>query len=129
MTETQPIDPTDDASPRPTYPTDRASLERACEMRFFRGTGPGGQNRNKVETGVRLTHRPSGLVVTAEEHRTQRANREAAFERMATRLEEMQRVETPRVPTRPSAGSRERRLEGKRRASTIKRLRTAPLEE
>jgi protein subunit release factor B len=106
------------------YPTDRASLERDCDMQFFRGTGPGGQNRNKVETAVRLTHRPSGLVVTAEEHRTQRANREAAFERMAARLEEMQRVETPRVATKPTVSSRERRLETKRRAGARKRLRT-----
>jgi protein subunit release factor B len=106
------------------YPTDRASLERDCDMQFFRGTGPGGQNRNKVETAVRLTHRPSGLVVTAEEHRTQRANREAAFERMAARLEEMQRPEIPRVRTKPTVGSRERRLEEKRRASAVKRLRT-----
>ncbi len=105
------------------YPTDRSALERDCDMQFFRGTGPGGQNRNKVETGVRLTHRPSGLVVTAEEHRTQRANREAAFERMATRLEDLQRVETPRLATKPTAASHRRRLEAKRRASAVKRLR------
>jgi protein subunit release factor B len=114
---------------RPVYATDRESLERDCDMQFFRGTGPGGQNRNKVETAVRLTHRPSGLVVTAEEHRTQRANREAAYERMATRLEELQRVETPRVATRPTAASRERRLEAKRRASALKRLRTQRIED
>ena len=111
------------------YSTDRASLERDCEMQFFRGTGPGGQNRNKVETAVRLVHRPTGLMVTAEEHRTQRANREAAYTRMAARLEEMQRPEVPRVPTKPSVGSRERRLDTKRRASAQKRLRTVRFDE
>ena len=57
------------------YPTDRASLERDCDIEFFIATGPGGQNRNKVETGVRLVHRPSGTMVTATERRSQHANR------------------------------------------------------
>lgn len=113
----------------PVYATDRASLERDCDLQFFRGTGPGGQNRNKVETGVRLTHRPSGVVVTAEEHRTQGANRDAAFRRMAERLEALMYVAPPRTPTKPSAASKERRLQDKRRSSTIKRLRSAPSDE
>jgi protein subunit release factor B len=111
------------------YPTDRASLERDCDMTFLFGTGPGGQNRNKVETGVRLVHRPTGLMVTATNRRSQHANREAAYERMAERLEEMQREIAPRIPTAPSAGSKERRLEAKRRLSAIKRARTAPSDE
>ena len=112
-----------------TYPTDRDSLERDCDIDYFIASGPGGQHRNKVETGVRLTHRPSGTVVTATERRSQRANREAAFERMAARLEEQQRVPTPRTPTRPSAASRVRRLETKRRTSTIKQLRSTTPDE
>jgi protein subunit release factor B len=111
------------------YPTDRESLERDCDMDFFIATGPGGQHRNKVETGVRLVHRPSGIVVTATERRSQHANREAAFERMASRLEELGREEVPRIPTRPSTASRERRLNAKRRASQIKRGRATPPEE
>ena len=108
------------------YPTDRASLERDCDIEFLRATGPGGQNRNKVETAVRLTHRPTGIAVTATERRSQSANREAAFARMAARLEELQREDIPRVPTKPSAASRERRLDEKRRASATKRQRATP---
>lgn len=111
------------------YPTDRASLERDCDIQYFIATGPGGQHRNKVETGVRLTHRPTGIVVTATERRSQRANREAAFERMAIRLDDLQKVVEPRIPTRPSAGSRERRLEGKRRAGERKRARRLSLSD
>ena len=106
------------------YPTDRDSLERDCDLEFFIGSGPGGQHRNKVETGVRLTHRPSGISVTATERRSQHANREIAYERMATRLEDMQHVAPPRKPTRPTAASRERRLEAKRRDASIKRQRS-----
>ena len=47
------------------YPTDRESLERDSDLEFFIASGPGGQHRNKVETGVRLVHRPTGITVTA----------------------------------------------------------------
>lgn len=106
------------------YPVDRASLERDCTVEFFIASGPGGQHRNKVETGVRLVHRPSGIMVTATERRSQYANREMAFERMAERLEIVQRPQVPRVPTRPSAGSRTRRLQTKRRTALSKQRRT-----
>ena len=108
------------------YPTDREALERDSDVEFFIASGPGGQHRNKVETGVRLLHRPSGIVVTATERRSQHANREMAFQRMAERLEEQQKVAIPRKPTRPSAASRQRRLEEKRHAGQIKKQRSLP---
>ncbi|MGH9803511.1 MAG: peptide chain release factor-like protein, partial [Blastocatellia bacterium] len=91
------------------FPTDRESLERDCDVEFFVAGGPGGQHRNKVETGVRLTHRPTGVVVTATERRSQSANRDAAYERMAEKLEKMQRPRKPRKATKPSAASKRRR--------------------
>ena len=114
---------------KPRYPTDRESLERDCDIEFFIAGGPGGQNRNKVATAVRLTHRPSGMVVTATERRSQARNRDAAYERMAARLEEAQRVEVPRTPTRPTRAARERRLEEKRISSARKRQRAAPVDD
>lgn len=107
-----------------SYPIDRESLERDCTIEYYIASGPGGQHRNKVATGVRLTHQPSGNVVTATERRSQRLNREAAFERMAVRLEAQQQVRAPRKPTRPTRASRQQRLEAKRRASSIKQLRS-----
>ena len=111
------------------YPTDRESLERDSDLEFFIASGPGGQHRNKVETGVRLVHRPTGITVTAVERRSQHANREAAFERMAARLQEMQRVRKPRRRTRPTAASRARRREVKQRVSELKRQRSNPPNE
>ncbi|MDX2031281.1 MAG: peptide chain release factor-like protein [Blastocatellia bacterium] len=107
----------------PHYPTDRESLERDCDMEFFVAGGPGGQHRNKVETGVRLTHRPTDTVVTATERRSQSANRDAAYERMAEKLTEMQRVRKKRRATRPTLASKERRHEEKRKLGQRKQAR------
>lgn len=109
------------------YPTDRASLERDCSIEFFIASGPGGQHRNKVETGVRLVHQPSGIMVTATERRSQSANREMAFERMEERLQRLQRRLPPRIPTRPSKASHERRLQAKRHRALSKLRRTTAI--
>ncbi len=110
------------------YATDRDSLERETEMEFFIAGGPGGQHRNKVESGVRLTHRPSGVVVTATERRSQHENREVAFERLAKRLQIMQRRVRPRQATKPTLASKTRRLESKKLNGARKRLRGSPME-
>lgn len=111
------------------FPTDLESLERDCDMEFFVAGGPGGQHRNKVETGVRLTHRPTGVTVTATERRSQSANRDAAYERMAEKLEKMQRTRKPRKATKPSAESKRKRVEEKRKQSERKRSRSKKLDE
>lgn len=106
------------------FSTDRESLERDCDVEFFVAGGPGGQHRNKVETGVRLTHKPSGTVVTATERRSQSANREAAFERLAEKLEALQRVRKPRRPTKPSIAAKAKRRDDKRKQSERKQSRS-----
>jgi protein subunit release factor B len=111
------------------YPTDRESLERDSDLEFFIAGGPGGQHRNKVESGVRLVHRPTGVIVTATERRSQHANREVAFERMAERLQALQRVRMPRKASRPTRASQERRLNTKRLHSINKRLRSSSIHE
>jgi protein subunit release factor B len=96
------------------------ALLAECEERFFVGGGPGGQHRNKTESGVRLSHRPTGVVVTATERRSQLQNRGAALERLRERLSALGREAKLRRPTRATRGARERRLAAKKRAGRRK---------
>ena len=112
------------------------------ELRFSRSSGPGGQHANTAETRVDARFDVEGssaltaiqkrrvvaragpvLRAVAQDERSQHRNRELALERLVATLREALRVERRRVPTKPSAASRRRRLEDKRRRAETKRLR------
>ncbi len=120
--------------------------EAELSWRFSRSSGPGGQSVNTSDTRAELSFdverspslpeplrrralaRLSGrlvdgiLTVAASEHRSQLQNREAAEERLAQVLRDALAPPPPqRRPTRPTRGSQERRLAGKRRRSDVKR--------
>src|SRR6516164_1679775 len=65
--------------------TDSQLLEQ-CEVDTYRASGPGGQKRNKTSSAVRLRHPPTGLIVIAEESRSQHENRARALRRMRQAL-------------------------------------------
>ena len=83
-----------------TQPDEKLVAE--CFAETYRSGGPGGQHRNKTDSAVRLTHRPTGVVVTATERRSQHENRRRAIERLrqAIALEARQAVD----PAAPPAG-------------------------
>jgi ribosome-associated protein len=123
-------------------------LPRAeIELRFSRSSGPGGQHAQKSETRAeavfdvgassaltemqkrRVTAKAGPVLrAIAQDERSQARNRELAIERLVEQLREALKVPRPRRPTKPSAQSRERRLETKRRRSQTKRLRRPPSE-
>lgn len=76
---------------------DRPLLLQQCDVRRQRRSGPGGQHRNKVETGIFLLHRPTGVEVAATERRRQTENLGMAVRRLRLELALTVR-ETQRVP-------------------------------
>jgi len=115
------------------------------ELRTSRSSGPGGQHAQKSETRVEalfdveassaLTPAQKRRVIAkvgprlqsvSQDERSQLRNRELAVERLVEKLRAALKVERRRVPTKPSAAARERRLESKKRRSETKRLRRPP---
>lgn len=116
--------------------------------RFARSGGPGGQHANTASTRAevrfdvarspslgeaqraRLLARLGPEVrVAAEDDRSQARNRQLALDRLRRRLADALRVDPPRRPTRPTAASRRRRLDAKRRQAERKRGRSGGWEE
>ncbi|GEL70964.1 MULTISPECIES: peptide chain release factor family protein [Myxococcus] len=104
---------------------DDESLLKACEVDYFIASGPGGQHRNTTASGVRLTHAPTELSVSATERRSQAQNKGVALERLREGLKVLTFVPKVRRATKPTAGSKRRRLEGKKRTSEKKALRNS----
>ncbi len=70
-----------------------------CRWDYYRGSGPGGQHRNKTESAVRCTHIKSGAVGQAEDTRSQHTNKQLAFKRMgeSKKFQAWARIEAMRV--------------------------------
>jgi len=103
--------------------SDLDALVRECDITFHRASGPGGQHRNKVETAVRVVHRPTGLVARASERRSREMNRREALRRLAEKIAAKARRPKPRVATAKSKAVREREREERARNAEKKRAR------
>jgi len=129
--------------------TDQIAIDsRDIKETFIRAAGPGGQNANKVSTAVQirfdLRHSQSlpddvrvrakqlagrrltkegVIVITARRYRTQQQNRDDALFRLTNLLKQAARPVSTRKPTRPTWGSRTRRLDTKTQRGAIKKLR------
>ena len=123
--------------------------ERELEVSFVRASGPGGQNVNKVSTAVELRWNVAlspalsepvrarlmklagrrltldgVLIIQADQFRSQDRNRADALDRLIRLVREAAIVPIPRRPTRPTLGSKKRRLESKGKRGDLKKLRS-----
>jgi ribosome-associated protein len=132
--------------------TDHITLDEAeLEFTYIRATGSGGQNVNKVSSaaqmrfnirrspslpawvaikaqqlaGKRLT-KDGVIVITANRHRTQEQNRSEAIERLVELLKEASVRQAIRRATKPTLGSKRRRLDGKSKRGEVKKMRGKP---
>lgn len=125
------------------------AVSRSCRIpvaelrfRFSRSGGPGGQHANTADTRVEVVFDVAGspslgprqrerlleklgpeVRVYASDERSQVRNRALAMDRLAAKLAGALHVEAPRTATRPTRGSKIRRVEAKRKRSDVKRLR------
>ncbi|MBI2759519.1 MAG: aminoacyl-tRNA hydrolase [Chloroflexi bacterium] len=128
--------------------------EREVTFDYIRAAGPGGQNVNKVATAVQLrfdvrsnTSLPADvkarlvrlagkritqegvLIIEAHRRRTQEQNRADAIARFIALVQKSLEAPKPRQKTRPTAGSREKRLQSKKKRAEVKRIRSSKLLE
>ena len=128
--------------------------EDEIEVRFIRSSGPGGQHVNKVESAVQIRfdakacdfidsemynrlRKLSGsrmtidgvIVITSSETRSQTRNREDALERLVGLLKESAIKPKPIKKTKPTFASKKRRLEGKKRTSSLKKMRSKKISD
>ena len=76
-----------------------------CRLTFSRASGPGGQNRNKVETSVQIEFLPGGVIASASERRTQNENRKVAIQRLRCKLAVELRRANASSPNEETVGS------------------------
>ena len=101
-------------------------LLKECNVDTFRAGGRGGQHLNKTESAVRMTHLPSGTVVTCQDERSQLQNKRKCLIQIREKLETLNYRPPKRIPTKKPRSAKVKILETKKKQSQKKQFRQKP---
>ena len=107
-------------------PDSDEGLLKECNVDTFRAGGKGGQHLNKTESAVRMTHLPTGTVVSCQDERSQYQNKRKCLLQLREKLVALNYRPPKRIPTRKPRSAKEKILETKRKQSQKKQLRQKP---
>ena len=107
-------------------PDSDKELQKECNVNTFRAGGKGGQHLNKTESAVRMTHLPTGTVVTCQDERSQYQNKRKCLTQLREKLEALKYRPPKRIPTKKTRAAKEKILQSKKKQSRKKQLRQKP---
>ena len=107
-------------------PDSDEDLLKECNVDTFRAGGKGGQHLNKTESAVRMTHLPTGTVVSCQDERSQYQNKRKCLLQLRGKLVALNYRPPKRIPTRKPRSAKEKILETKRKQSQKKQFRQKP---
>jgi protein subunit release factor B len=110
-------------------PTSDEELLAQCNVDAYRASGSGGQHVNVTDSAIRLTHLPTGIVVTSQKERSQYLNKKECLAKLRERVVKLNYRKPPRIPTRKPRSVIRKEGVKKSKESAKKRLRRSPAQE
>lgn len=106
-----------------TLPVENKKLILNCKIESFRSSGAGGQHVNVTDSAVRLTHLPTGIVVTSQKERSQYLNKQECLKKLRKVIEKLNYRKPKRIPTRIPKSVKSKNSQKKIKDSLKKQLR------
>ena len=109
-----------------TLPKNDKDLLEECRVDTYRAKGAGGQHVNVTDSAVRLTHVPTGIVVTCQRERSQYLNKAQCLKKIREKVDKLNYRKPKRIPTKMPRSVKKKNIEQKKRYSKKKELRKPP---